>query len=52
VLKGELARDYLNDMKIAQKFASESRKIMIQHILKFFNINFEEKKYRLFNILL
>lgn len=45
VLKGELAKEYLNDMKIAQKFASESRKIMIQQILKFFGIAFEEKNF-------
>ena len=45
VLKGKLAEDYLNDMKIAQKFASESRRIMIKNILKFFNIKFEEKNF-------
>ena len=45
VLKGQLAKDYLNDMKIAQKFASESRKIMIKQILKFFKIKFEEKNF-------
>lgn len=45
VLKGRLAEDYLNDMKIAQKFASESRKIMIKQILKFFKIKFEDKNF-------
>ena len=35
VLKGKLARDYLNDMKIAQRFARENRKIMMANMLKF-----------------
>ena len=45
VLKGKLARDYLNDMKIAQRFARENRKIMMANMLKFFGMSFEEKNY-------
>lgn len=45
VLKGKPARDYLNDMKIAQRFASENRKIMMANMLKFFGMSFEEKNY-------
>ena len=45
VLKGKPARDYLNDMKIAQRFASENRKIMMANMLKFFDMSLEEKNY-------
>lgn len=45
VLKGKPARDYLNDMEIAQRFASENRKIMMANMLKFFGMSFEEKNY-------
>ena len=45
VLKGKLARDYLNDMKIAQRFARENRKIMMANMLKFFGMSLEEKNY-------
>lgn len=45
ILVGDNAKNYLNDMKIAQQFASENRKIMIKKILEFFNIKYKEKNY-------
>ncbi|MDO5088277.1 MAG: RtcB family protein [Leptotrichiaceae bacterium] len=45
ILTGEKAKDYLNDMQIAQQFASESRKIMIKKLLEFFNIRFKERNF-------
>lgn len=45
ILSGEKAKEYLNDMRIAQQFASENRKLMIKKLLEFFNIRFKEKNY-------
>lgn len=41
-LTGQNAKDYLNDMKIAQEFASKSREIMIRHLVKFFGVKFDK----------
>lgn len=40
ILTGEKAQSYINDMKIAQKFASENRRKMIEKILEFFGYRF------------
>ena len=40
ILTGEKAQNYLNDMKIAQKFASENRRKMIEKMLEFFGYRF------------
>lgn len=45
ILVGDDAKNYLNDMKIAQEFASENRKAMIKKLLQFFNIKYKEKNY-------
>lgn len=45
ILTGENAHNYLNDMRIAQQFASENRKLMIKKILEYFNIRFRERNF-------
>lgn len=45
ILRGEKAQNYLNDMKIAQRFASENRKRMITEMLKFFGYSFDENNF-------
>ena len=42
---GEKAQSYINDMKIAQKFASENRRKMIEKILEFFGYRFNADNF-------
>ena len=45
ILTGEKAKSYINDMKIAQKFASENRRKMIEKILEFFGYRFNADNF-------
>lgn len=42
-LDGELAQEYLKDMKFAQVFASVNRDMILKKIFKFLNIGYEQK---------
>ena len=44
-MTGEKAQSYINDMKIAQKFASENRRKMIEKILEFFGYRFNADNF-------
>ena len=41
-LEGEMAAEYYNDMKIAQKYADQNREIIAQRILDFLNVEAAE----------
>lgn len=44
-LQGKEAENYYHDVAIAQKYASESRKVMLQAIVHFLGISFEEANF-------
>ena len=44
-MQGKEAENYYHDVAIAQKYASESRKVMLQAIVHFLGISFEEANF-------
>ncbi|HKL74445.1 MAG TPA: RtcB family protein [Halanaerobiales bacterium] len=41
-LEGELAKNYYTDMKVAQKYANENRRLIAERILEFFGLNIKD----------
>ena len=43
-LEGRLAQDYFSDMKIAQRYADENRRLITERILNFLDLNIKDMK--------